>query len=79
MKRPLLKAEDGAKFYGSVTEISRGLFRAHCYAQLDSGDRVLTESPDYEMCRSWDDCIEWVESTGVKRGFPLGRIFVNQI
>ena len=74
MKRELLKAEDGTTFHGGVTEVGPGEFRAHCYAQLNSGSHVDIEQPDSEMFDSREASIAWIESTAKARGFSRYRL-----
>lgn len=69
MKRPALKPEDGAQFRGGVTEVEPRLYRARCYAQLDSGSHIDTEAPDYEMCDIREGAIAWIERAAAARGF----------
>ena len=68
MRKPSLKAEDGAQFFGVVEGVD-GKFRASCYAQIDYEDRVETEEPEYYLCTSDDEAVSWIELRTSQRGF----------
>lgn len=69
MSQPALMAEDGAKFFGGVNEVEPGVYRAHCYAQLDSGGHIDIESPDYEMFENYNAGKAWIHARAARRGF----------
>ena len=69
MRKPSLRAEDGAEFFG-VVESVEGKFRASCYAQIDYKGGVETEEPEYFLCASEDEAVGWIELRTSQRRFP---------
>ena len=64
MKRPSLKPEDGAEFFGQVEPID-GLFRASCFAKTAH----QTEEPEFNMRASEDEALKWIGMRTRQRGF----------
>jgi len=69
MKRPSLKPEDGAEFFGLVEPID-GLFRASCYAKTAH----QTEEPEFKMRASEDEALKWIGMRTRQRGFPYWKL-----
>ena len=70
-RRPSLKAEDGAEFFGVVESIEGGrLFRASCHARRDHNDEVETEMRQFRICPNATDAEKWIAQKAAQRGFP---------
>jgi hypothetical protein len=70
-RRPALKAEDGAEFFGAVESIEGGrLFRASCHARRDCNDEVETEMREFRICPNAADAEKWIAQKAAQRGFP---------
>jgi hypothetical protein len=67
MKRPSLKAEDGAEFVGEIQRIEGGQFQASCYAR----NETQAEDPEYHTCASEDEAKNWLAAKAALRGFEL--------
>ncbi len=63
-----LRADDGAKLYGSVVSTPNG-YRASCYAVLRQGSSDLVEAPDHHFCHSRVEGVDWIERKAAARGF----------
>jgi hypothetical protein len=69
-RRPSLKAEDGAEFFGAVESIEGGrLFRASCHARRDHNDKVETEMREFRICPNAAEAEKWIAQKAAQRGF----------
>jgi hypothetical protein len=74
-RRPSLKAEDGAEFFGAVESIEDGrLFRASCHARRNHNDKVETEMREFRICANAADAEKWIAQKAAQRGFPTYRL-----
>lgn len=69
MRKPTLRAADGAEFFGVLEKID-GQFRVSCYGRIDHKDRVETEEPEYHLCASEDEAVRWIELRNLIAAFP---------
>jgi hypothetical protein len=69
-KKPALLHEDGAILVASIAKLDEGCFRASCHATVDNKSHVLTESPEYQLCKSETEAHQWVHGVARARGFP---------
>ena len=69
MKKPALKADDGAEFVGLIAELEGGNVRASCYAQQDHKHSVETEEPQSMLCASRALAEQWIGQQAGSRGF----------
>ena len=69
-RRPSLKAEDGAQFFGSLESIEGGrLVRASCHARRDHNDQVETEMREFRICPNVAEAEKWIAQKAAERGF----------
>jgi hypothetical protein len=74
-RRPSLKAEDGAEFFGAVESIEGGrLFRASCHARRDHNDKVESEMREFRICPNAADAEKWIAQKAAQRGFPTYKL-----
>jgi hypothetical protein len=74
-RRPSLKVEDGAEFFGAVESIEGGrLFRASCHARRDHNDQVETEMREFRICPNAADAEKWIAQKAAQRGFPTYKL-----
>jgi hypothetical protein len=75
MRRPSLKAEDGAEFVGELQRIDDGrLFLAICYARLEYGDVTQTEDHEFHTCASEEEAEKWIAARAKQCGFAGYRL-----
>jgi hypothetical protein len=69
MRRPALRADEGAKFFGRVDAVGDGQFRATCRAAIHAPEGVLDEAPEHFMTDDRDSGLQWVARRAAERGF----------
>jgi hypothetical protein len=78
LRRPPLRKEDGAKFYGSVQPADGGRFLASCYAEQDNDSNVVVEQPEHFSCSTREEGLDWIERQSAARGFTNWRDMTSQ-
>jgi hypothetical protein len=68
LRRPLLKPEDGAKFYGHVKRAGDA-YLASCHAELDNGSSIDVEQPETMPCQTLEAGFTWIDQLAADRGF----------
>ncbi len=68
LRRPPLKPEDGAKFYGLVQRVEDA-YLASCHAEQDHGSSIDVEEPERLTCKTREAGIAWIEQLSNNRGF----------
>lgn len=68
MKRPALRAEDGATFHGRVVPVD-GQFRAECWAELPLPSNHQAEEESYRICDTQLEAEHWIHEQAIARGF----------